>query len=298
MNRSGTFKRLVVYVALCLSAGHPALAQIIPTSPTTLWTTILYPTNAPTVPDPAGDQQTGSKEGDIVGNGLTPSLYTQFYNGGTPSLTDGQIAFRFRLAEEKNPPGYSGFAFVGLDANNDGRLDLFVGVNNSGSTAELGIYGPGTGANISPNTTSLINPAMTTYAETTANYSWTLVNATIDPVTLTFDVDNGGVTDRFLTWVMPFAGLVNAFTTLGILGINENSVVTYVAATATQANSLNQDINGVNGGVNSTTTWTALGGLSQPLTLQGTATPEPTAAMLLALGLGVIGLRWHARKGR
>jgi hypothetical protein len=256
-------------------------AQISPTSSTTNWNAILYPSGSPTTPDPFSDQQTGSKEGDIVGTSSTPSFYTRFYGGGTPSLTDGQIGFRLRLAEQQNPPGYSGAAFIGLDGNADGKLDVFVGVNNSGSTAQIGLWRAGTGANISPSTTTIESPATVSYAETAVNYSWTPVTATIDPTTLTYDVDNGGSADQFLTFVVPFADLSAMFGNVGVSNVNENSIFSYVAATATPDHSLNQDLNGVNAGVNSSMTWEQLGAISQPFTANGTAVPEPSVYALL-----------------
>jgi hypothetical protein len=153
----------------------------------------------------------------------------------------------------------------------------------------LGIYKAGTGANVSPSTTTIASPLLFTYTETAANYSWAAVNATIDPVALTYDVDNGGATDRFLSWLVPFSDLVAAFTSIGINGINENSTVSYVAATATQANSLNQDLNGVNAGVNSSSTWATLGAISVPMTPQGLPIPEPTAGTVLTMSLGLLG---------
>jgi hypothetical protein len=276
-----TILALTTVSALMALSAH---AQIVPTSSTTNWTAILYPAGNPTTPDPFSDQQTGSKEGDIVGTTTVPSLYTRFYNGGTPSLTDGQLAFRLRLAEEQNPPGYSGAAFIGVDGNNDGRLDIFLGVNNSGSTAQIGMWRAGTGANTSPSTTTIQSPASISYAETSVNYSWTPVTATIDPTTMSYDIDGGARTDHFLTFVVPFADLVAMFATNGIAGINENSVFTYVAATATQDNSLNQDLNGVNGGVNSASTWQQLGALTTPLTATGGTVPEPSTWALIALG--------------
>jgi hypothetical protein len=261
-----------------------AQAQIAPNSSTTNWTAVLYPAGSPVTPDPASDQQTGSKEGDIVGSSLIPSLYTRFYNGGTPSLTDGQIAFRLRIAEEQNPPGFSGAAFIGLDGNGDSKLDLFVGVNNSGSTAEVGIWRAGNGLNISPSTTSIQSPASLSYSETTVNYSWTPLSFAIDPLASTYDVDVGGKTDHFLSFVVPFGDLAAMFGSIGIFGINENSVFSYVAATATQDNSLNQDLNGVDGGVNSSSTWAQLGALTQPFTASGAVVPEPSPYALMLLG--------------
>jgi len=270
-----------------LSAALAAQAQIDPFSSTTNWNAILYPAGSPTTPDPFSDQQTGSKESDIVGTANTPSFYTKFYNAGTPTLTDGQLAFRLRLAEEKSPPGFSGGAFVGIDANGDGKLDVFVGVNNSGSRNEVGIWRAGNGLNISPSTTTMVSPSSFSYTETSLNYSWTPVNATIDPTTLSYDIDNGGNTDQFLSFVVPFADVVSLLGTIGVSNINENSIFSYVAATATQDNSLNEDLNGVNGGVNSSTTWSQLGALTVPMSPSG-AVPEPSTYALLVLGVGTL----------
>jgi hypothetical protein len=76
---------------------------------------------------------------------------------------------------------------------------------------------------------------------------------------------------------------------LALLGIafDENSALTYVIATATQANSLNQDLNGVAGNVNSSLTWSQLGVLSNSITPAGMApVPEINPAMWIILLLG------------
>jgi len=286
-NRFGLFGALLLTTPV-------ASAQISPTSPTTSWVPVIYGPTNPTIPDPFSDQQTGSREGDIVGNSTTPSFYTAFYNGGTPALTDGMLGFRFRMAEQQNPPGYSGAAFVGIDGNGDGRLDVFVGANNSGSANQIGIWLAGPGLNNSPSTTTIQNTAGFSYSEVGINYSWTPVNAVIDPTTVSYDLDNGGNPDYFLTFVIPFADLVSAFATAGISGINQNSIFSYVAATATQQNSLNQDINGVNGGLNSSTPWGPLGGISLPITASGvTPVPEPSTWAFLALGATTM---WFVRR--
>ena len=147
-----------------------SFATLLISGPTTAWTPILYgPGN---VPDDVDDEQTGFKESELVGNLSHASFYTQFDNGGTPSLTDGTLAFRIRLAENQSQATFDRAAFVGLDADLDGDLDLFDGVNNSGSADSIAIWSPGTGLNISPNTTSIQSPALQTYTQTTGNYHW------------------------------------------------------------------------------------------------------------------------------
>jgi hypothetical protein len=282
-------QRAVLFTALTTLVALPASAQIAPNSPTTTWNALLYPPGSPVTPDPFSDQQTGSKESDIVGTASVASFFTRFYDGGTASLIDGQIAFRLRIAEQQNPPGFSGAAFVGIDGNGDGTLDLFVGVDNSGSFDHVGIWTAGNGLNVSPSTTSIQSPPAISYAETGLNYDWSPLNATIDPTTMTYDVDNGGNVDYFISFLVPFADLVSMFSTVGIQNVDENSIFSYVAATATQDNSLNQDLNGVNGGVNATNTWQQLGALTTPQSANGmTVVPEPSTYALLLLGGGLL----------
>lgn len=270
-------------------------AQIVPSGSVTNWVPILWGD-----PDPGADQQTGSSESDIVGSAAQASFYTLFSNGGTTGTTaDDQWGFRFRLAAEKNPPGYSHIAFVGLDANLDGRLDLFLGVNNQGSVNELGIWAPtvGTNLNVSPNTLSINSSALFSYAETGSNYNWMTVTTANDPVGPSYNIDGAsgaGETDRFLTFVLPMDAVVSAMTTVGITNFSQNTVINYVVGTSTQINSINQDLNGVDGGVNSTTLWSGLGALSGAYTVTGVAVPEPGALALLTLA--GVGLVFHYRR--
>ena len=251
------------------------------TAPTTGWTAILYSNNNP---DPSNDQQTGAKEADIVGNALHPSAYTMFGDGNTPSLTDGTLAFRIRLGEDSNPTGFKTALFVGIDANTDGKLDLFLGVNNSGSANTMGIWDPGTGANVSPSTTSMVATPLVSYALTASNYSWMPVNTTNDPsVGSATDLDGGGGNDYFLGFAIPFSDIVAQLGAAGIT-FDQNSTLTYVIATATQANSLNQDLNGVSGSINSSLTWSQLGVLSNPMTPTGLSmVPEINPSLLVGL---------------
>jgi len=267
---------------ICFSLGQKAFASttVDVTSPTTTWTTITYGNN---YPDPSNDQQTGSTESDIVGNIDHPSAYVAFGDAGTPSLTDGTLGFRIRLGADQNPVGFKGALFVGIDANGDGVLDLFIGVDNSGSADKIGIWSPGSGANISPNTTSIVSAPLASYTITALNYNWTAVNSTIDPTVGTAtDINGDGKNDYFLTFTVPFADVVTQLNAQGI-SVNQNSTFSYVVATATQANSLNQDLNGVGGSYDPNATWSTLGVISDPITADGIPIPEPSTALASAI---------------
>ena len=85
----------------------------------------------------------------------------------------------------------------------------------------------------------------------------------------------------------------------GITGINQNSTFSYVVATATQANSLNQDLNGVGGSYDGNATWSTLGVISDPLTAGAIPVPEPSAALASALiAAGAIAQRSFRRQSR
>lgn len=283
--------RLAAVVGLLAAAVATPLsargAPIIPDSSTDLWTAISYPT---LLPDFSDDQQTGITEADVVGDGLNPAFYTLFDDAGTPSLTDGTLAFRVRLGDDKSPPGFEHFFGVGLDVDLDGALDLFLGVDNSGNPDQLGIFDPGPGANTSPSTTSIVPTPLVSYAPGASNYDFSPVDATIDPTATTFDVDGDNNNDYFLTFLIPFQDIVDQLALNGISGFDEDSDVRYVMGTSTQPNSLNQDLGGPNGGTTSSTSWVDLGAVSDVYTAGSSLTPipEPGTFCLVSLGLALL----------
>lgn len=246
-------------------------------------------------PDPAQDEQTGISESDIVGDLATAALYWQFDDGGTMDTADGSIGFRVRLAAESQAQGFGAFFVIGIDADLDGAIDIFVGVANRGNPDAIAIFDPGTGANTGPSTTSLMTPALQTFVETSLNYDWSPVTDTIDPGVTTLDFDMQGDNDYFLTFVVSFNAIVTELAATGIT-LTDETQLQFIAATSNQANALNQDLGGIDGGINSSATWAALGGFSEVITASGLFTPEPGTGWLLTSGL--LGLAAARRRRR
>ena len=128
-----------VFVALWVASAASG-AVILPDSPTTEWQVVTYPILDP---DPVGDEQTGIAEADIIGDLTTTALYWQFDDNATADPTDGYLAFRVRLGEDGGPVGFDAYFTIGLDADLDGDIDLFLGVNNRGAGDEIAIWNPG-----------------------------------------------------------------------------------------------------------------------------------------------------------
>jgi hypothetical protein len=293
-------RALGVATTLFLLGTGPVYAQLISGS-TTRWNAILYGTNG--VADPSNDQQTGQRESDIVGTTAIPSAYMAFDPASAGSLTDGSLYFRLRLAEDSQSAGYSGFVWVGIDANSDGAIDLFAGVDRQGNNSQTVLRNPGTGSNTSPNTTSISSTdlASSPYAHTASNYNWAAVGAA-NYTGSNFDVDAGGQTDYFMSFSVPFQDIVTNLNTTGTgrptaISINQNTNLGFVIATSQQGNSINQDINGGSVAINSTSTYASLGVISDPTTLTAQITVPEAGTMSLLLWGGALGLLGYRRRG-
>jgi len=275
-----TFVRSCAMAILCLPASAATISAV--TDPTTNWTAV------PLISlDPSADQQTGQADADLVGIAANPGFYTAY--DGT------NIYFRARLGKAPTGGAFTGLLWVGIDGNGDGALDIFIGVNNQGSTKQVGFYDAGTGANNSPSTTSIGN-AVAAYqiTETATNYNYQAVSSTIDPTSTNLDLNADGKTDMFLSILVPFFGasgsasLQGALAGLAGISIDQNTRLAYVLATSTQANSINQDIGGLNGSTNSTITYKQLGAISPPITGTGTVVPEPGSTTYLGVAAALL----------
>lgn len=270
-----------LWATLCVVKVNYAMIPVLSSSED--WAAVPYPN---TQSDFYEDEQAKSVDRDIIGDEANPAFYTRFDDGGTAdNLTDGEIAFRLRMAGDKPPEGFGGQAWIGADIDLDGTLDFFIGANDS----FISIHAAGGDLNNSPSTTSIDSNPLWSIPTSNFNFSWTAVTAELDPTASSFNLDGGkkkGGEDFFLTFTLPFQEVVNAVETLtGVAFLDENSAIAYVAATASQGNTLNSDINGVNGGVKSSLTWGELGAISPALRMDGSlysSVPEPRLAAIMA----------------
>lgn len=237
------------------------------------------------------DQQTGKSSGDIVGVDSDYGFLTTFNDNGTASRTDGNLGFRLRLDAAGGPsdkPAFDRVAWIGIDADHSGSIDAFLGLNLQGSAAEIGIYAPGNGANNSPKTTSISSGSYKSYGLTPANYDYRAVDYLTDGGTSNdLTRKSSGDPDYYVSFMVPFAD-VTAFLSTKSIQITDQTPLRYVSATSTQTNSLNQDLGGVNGGVDTGTTWVEQNGFTEVLTAGGTLIPEPSSILLSIAPLAAV----------
>jgi hypothetical protein len=266
-------------VALLLAA-TAALSTIVHaqvTAPNTDWTAVPYRSSA--VLDVAGDQTgTTSGEMDIVGSATQPAFFIKFIPGST--TTDGTLYFRVRLGGDLSPAGFRNAVDVGIDANQDGVMDLYIGPRNSSSTARNRIYKPltssanNTPATVSADTTHLYKNVL----QTSTIFNFSAVNAAsgtagvqMDPAADTAahqDLNSATGTDYLISFSVPFADVVSGLSSQGIT-FNSTKPFTCILFTSSAGKLANRDLNGVSGGTTSTTHFASLGVLSQPMYVTG-----------------------------
>ena len=185
------------------------------------------------------DQQTGQGEGDIIGDGgSNPGFQVHFDDNGSASNIDGTLSFRFRLAK-----GGSNYYIVGIDADLDGAIDVFVKMDTTNAN-EISIYANGGDLNISPSTTDI---GAELYVENTT--AATLVSSAvtdIDSTAVVADLDGDTNTDFYVSGSLSFNELVTALAGLTVpITLIDTDPLRYAVATSVNGNTFNQDIAGL-----------------------------------------------------
>lgn len=241
--------------------------------------------------DPTLDQQTGQIEDDFLGSATNPGFLIR------AGQINGVDSVAFRLVENKSYRGttFGGQASVGLDVNGDGALDIvFTAIGKNQSTG-ISYQLPGTGANVSPNTTSLGNPVFIT-GFTASNFDYRLVDAAIYPNYTQVGTDP----DVVLTFALTFSQINTALAAIGLPPITPTTLVRFIAFTSTQTNAINQDIFGSTGIVAATRFDAPGGGFTEFTDFYGRPVPEPSTMVAVGglLGAGLLLRRWRLRAGR
>lgn len=282
---------------LCLAGAVAAWGQVavVTVTDTTGWNPWLTGGSA-FMADPAADQQTGQGADDFVGSTTVPGFMQK------AGLLGGVDSYVFRTRMNKyDSKGFGGNIILGGDLDGDGDVDFFMKMSDSAQGVTLSFALPGTGLNISPNTTSIITPwaaAATPISATAGTYNYQQV--TTDPFSAT--------PDAYVTFGVSFSNLQTgirnlyaaATTNPGLIFktqvIDYNTRISFIAATSTQGNALNQDLYGTAGNTNSTLTWSQLGA-STGFALPSGIIPEP--ATYLQIGLLLVaggGMAWRQRR--
>jgi len=239
--------------------------------------------------DPARDQQAQKATTDLSGDNSHAVLYTQYDDKGTATTTDDDIAYRVRVGGADSGGSFSSVILLGIDADQNGDIDIFVTVQDVENGIKL--WYPGGNLNVSPNTTS--TESSSRVFSLIGNYDFSAVSASTDPnwnPTPNTDVNSYNGPDYFVSFKLPFSAIKDQLAETGITGnppggitITPDSPLRYVLGTSTQTNAFNSDIGGVgqkdSGGtnaVNSTMTWEQLGAFS-PLTSASNMFPVITS---------------------
>ncbi|MFZ9793542.1 MAG: beta strand repeat-containing protein, partial [Gemmataceae bacterium] len=271
---------------------------IVDLSGSTGWTPIMIGATK----DYPNDSLALAPDTDIIADGTHGSLYTAFDDNNTPGTADDSLVFRMRINNPTSTTNFAGVAIVGMDANMDGRVDIFMAVDGRNNGQAIRLFDPGTGLNTSPSTTST-SPLPVGFLPNNGVYPFSASNYSIDAVSSTSDPNWNGQTDglngytdgkndAFISWRLPIADLSTVLAkpspvdragnygprgVTGIAGFNKDTVVQYVNFTQTQTGPINGDLNGAPRNYDGAFTFSALGASTAPMSASN---PVPASTVV------------------
>lgn len=276
-----------------------------------------------TLLDPQADQQTGLSPGDFMGLAAGATGYSTTPTSAVASsmVTSGKIngvdylVFRYRMTDYNGNKNYVGSAVsVGIgfqELSGAGVTTIYATVDSKGAGQEFFFQGGGTGLNDGPSTTTLDGGVFAGNPYTkaaplllTSGTDWSYQKVTAIGET-NYDRTGTSGTDEnaFVTFAIKFSDLqaaTRALTGNTTFTLNYATQMAFVAWTATQTQSINQDVNGVSG--IPTTTWSAMGAFTDYVDATGAKKPIPEASTVFQIGgllfVGLAGRYWLRRKTR
>lgn len=321
--------KLGILSALVISSAVPAFAARADVSANTkYWFAVPRINNQSLVFDYQKDSQTGDPRAELVGDSNNPGFYIAFDSDTDGGLNQGRLLFRVRVAAfdtntndqttPTNAPGQYGSAlFIGIDANVDGKIDLFVAADDRGTSTTNGIkiFFPACGNKTpcfsGPSTTSLGSEHQAGFAPfsttgTKQNFNWTEVSSTTDPRTgVDLDVstpnDDEGKNsnyhniDAFFSFAVDVNSIANALATLPTpLPFTSTTPMRFIAVTGQNQQSFNQDTGGCDDKTNYDT-WSCA--FTDSLTFDKyVPLPEPGTYMTMGIGLaGFLMCAWRRK---
>lgn len=273
--------------------------------------------------DVQADQQTGLSPGDFMGlaAGATGYSTTPTSDVASSMVTAGTIngvdylVFRYRMTDYNGNKNYVGSAVsVGIgfqELSGAGVTTIYATVDSKGSGQEFFFQGGGTGLNDGPSTTTLDGGtfANNPYSKAaplllTSGTNWSYQKVTAIGET-NYDRTGTSGTDEnaFITFAIKFSDLqaaARALTGNTTFTLSYSTQMAFVAWTATQTQSINQDVNGASG--IPTTTWSSMGAFTDYVDATGAKKPIPEASTVFQIGgllfVGLAGRCWFRRKAR
>lgn len=255
--------------------------------------------------DFVSDEPTGNRQLDLLGSSTASTLYQRY---SSDALTGGALAFRVRLGSSWTT-SLVGTVMVGIDGDQNGSLDLFVGVSGASGSTSVRVWGVDPyRSNTGPLNTA-VGPLLYEASGTSSNMSYQSVSF-IDRNGVNYDLDGDGYADRYLSFALSFDLLQGIFASKGIT-VDENSPLRYALLTSQDANIADR------GGIYNSYcsgTWASCNALTKamsaiyqppppppimPITVPVSATddsaPEPGTWLLLATGGAALLLRYRMR---
>ncbi|CAA6679112.1 MULTISPECIES: PEP-CTERM sorting domain-containing protein [unclassified Lentimonas] len=293
-----------IFLLLCTFFGASAPAYAILTAlelndSTDNWTALDFVGQS----DYYSDEKANKAGGDFVGNpdNTQSGFYKRYDFGDIENDPDdiASIAFRVRLDTAPTTKIYIGFDVAGDsgEVGPNGRIDFYIQLDSGKGTVEdINFFTAGTDGNLSPSTSSFAYHS--TYISDTdpnvdnyANISPVVLggNEGYDGLDASNDLD--GVknnVDYFVSFQVDMVSLNAAYQSM--YGYNqtldEDSAMMLVLGSATNDNSFNGDVAGINGTAGADLIWTDPNGVGAPIdtasgTLPASPVPEPSSYALI-----------------